>query len=157
MDAKMKKTLFFIAVMFAGLAHAEVFKCPKPGGTLTFQQIPCSIHGDGEKINIKTVDPDDKSTTESVERMKALSEKINDDKRKQDEGKYDKKTFEKVPLEQQIEREEHARYCYDLKRYIYKILEKEDRGIRHVTSVFIHDESEAKIKEYEKNCGPFEN
>ena len=153
------KIIVSLILIFSASAHGQtIYKCssPTPGAPPIIQQMPCSPAGGGEAITIHAPPPASgaNDAAEATARIKAYSDSLNEQWRKQKEN--NDRRPRSSSLEQEIEavrRSELAKECYDLGKRIQYIEKLEQKGAHVRYGSVMDDDSKEAIEQYEKNCG----
>ena len=135
------KTLPIILLAGALISPATaqtMYKCPDPSGNVKYQQMPCTLTGGGEAIEVKAA-PSGSGSGLSDEAKAYLEER---EKARQQASQ--------APSQSRSGEVEKA--CMDMKRRIMFLEEREARGI-HTWSKHGYEESHYLKQEYESLCG----
>ena len=151
----------FTLILSASAYSQTIYKCPSPtpGAPPIIQQMPCSPTGGGETmtINVPKSAAGANDAAETTARIKAYSDSLNEQWRKQKENNDRRPRLNS--LEQEIEavkRSELAKDCYDLGKRIQYIEKLEKKGAHVRYGSVMDEDSKEAIEQYEKNCGDWQ-
>lgn len=133
------KTLILLSLLSAPAMAQQVYKCPQPEGPPKFQQQPCTITGEGEKIQVNAPSPGDGGLRDS-ERI-YLEER---DKARQQQSPPARSAS--------VQSDEVQKECFTMRRRIVEMQNRESRGIHSWSRTGI-EESTYRKQEYETLCG----
>lgn len=117
-----------------------MYKCPNAAGVAQYQQMPCTSAGGGEAVEVKVI-PSGGGAGISDEAKAYLEER---EKARQQASQ--------APSQSRSGEVEKA--CWDMKRRIMFLEEREARGI-HTWSKHGYEESHYLKQEYQKLCGAY--
>ena len=84
----MNKNPLMLIILLTSPAWGDVYKCPQPEGPPKFQQMPCTITGEGEKISVYAPKPSSEGGLREGEKAYLQSQ-----------GEYRKKQEEDAQME----------------------------------------------------------
>lgn len=149
----MKTTLMMLSLLLPLPAFAQtMYKCPSPtpGAPPIYQQMPCSPQGGGESMPVKAI-PSGVDSSEATARMKAYSDKLNEEWGKQKKADHSNPSLNNHI--EKIRKEELAKDCYEMEKRIHWIKKKEKEGSHLDQDSMMDDDSRDAIEEYESRCG----
>lgn len=150
----MKTTLMILSLLLPLPAFAQtMYKCPNAAGTVNFQQMPCTPTGGGETLTVKSI-PAGVDSSEATAKMKAYSESLNEEWKKQKDANRSRPSSLNDHIEM-VRNEELAKDCYALEKRIHWIIKKEREGAHLDRDSMMNDDSLEAIDQYERKCGPW--
>ncbi len=133
-----KPLILMLLLAVAPAWGQSVYKCPQPDGPPKYQQQPCTITGDGEKMDVKPI---------PTGAGAGLSDAAKDYLQEQEKARQNVQKSTTTARSGEVEKE-----CMDMRRRIMRLEERENRGI-HTWSKHGYEESNYLKKEYETLCG----
>lgn len=130
-------TAILLAALTTPALAQTMYKCPSPTGTINYQQTPCTPTGGGEVIEQKAIQST--GTGGLSDDAKAFLEERD-------------KARQQQPQPQQARNSEIEKKCFDMRRKIMFLEEREARGI-HTWSKHGYEESHYLKREYTQLCG----
>jgi len=132
------RTLPLLLALIALPAFGQtMYKCPNAAGVVQYQQMPCTLTGGGEAVEVKAA-PSGSGSGLSEEAKAYLEER---DKARQQPGPPPQARSGEVEKE-----------CMEMRRRIMRMEDREARGI-HTWSKHGYEESTYLKQEYETLCG----
>ena len=130
----MKASIIVTCALLASPAFGQViYKCPDPSGVVKFSQVHCQ-GGDAITINV---------TKSGVDGLRDSERAYLEDR---DKARQQADKPEKSARSSEVDKE-----CFDMKRQIAELEEREARGI-HTWSKHGYEESHWRRKEYDDLC-----